>query len=45
MRIVLDTNVLVSALITRGTPPDLLDESWIKSEFQLVTSRTHLAEL
>ena len=45
MRIVLDTNVLVSALTTRGTPPDLLYEAWVESEFELVTSATQLAEL
>ncbi len=28
MRIVLDTNVLVSALISSGTPPGLLYEAW-----------------
>ena len=45
MRIVLDTNVLVSALITSGTPPGLLYESWRRRGFQLVTSRPQIAEL
>ena len=45
MRIVLDTNVLVSALITKGTPPNLLYEAWSRGEFQLVTSRVQIAEL
>lgn len=45
MRIVLDTNVLVSALITKGTPPDLLYQAWEAGSCQLVTSRAQLAEL
>jgi putative PIN family toxin of toxin-antitoxin system len=42
---VLDTNVLVSALITKGTPPDLLYQAWDAGTFQLVTSREQLDEL
>ena len=45
MRIVPDTNVLVSALISSGTPPGLLYESWVHGDFQLVTSRAQIAEL
>ena len=45
MRIVLDTNVLVSALISSGTPPGLLYEAWVHDEFQLVTSGAQIAEL
>ncbi len=45
MRIVLDTNVLVSALITKGTPPDLLYQAWDGRTFDLVTSEAQLAEL
>jgi len=45
VRIVLDTNVLVSALITKGTPPDLLYQAWDVGSFQLVTSSAQLAEL
>ena len=45
MRIVLDTNVLVSALITKGTPPDLLYQAWDAGTFQLVTSIEQLDEL
>jgi len=45
VRIVLDTNVLVSALITKGTPPDLLYQAWEAGSVQLVTSRAQLAEL
>lgn len=45
MRVVLDTNVLVSALITKGTPPDLLYQAWSTGWFDLVTSERQLAEL
>lgn len=45
MRIVLDTNVLVSALLTKGTPPDLLYQAWEAGSFDLVTSEAQLAEL
>ena len=29
VRIVLDTNILISALITKGTPPDNLYQAWL----------------
>jgi putative PIN family toxin of toxin-antitoxin system len=45
VRIVLDTNVLVSALITKGTPPDSLYQAWDAGIFQLVTSTEQLEEL
>ena len=45
MRIVLDTNVLVSALITKGTPPDLLYQAWDAGSFQLVTSSAQLDDV
>ena len=45
MRVVLDTNVLVSALITRGTPPDQLYQAWEAGSFDLVTSTVQVAEL
>jgi len=45
VRIVLDTNVLVSALISIGTPPSLLYEAWAQGEFQLITSRAQIKEL
>jgi len=45
VRIVLDTNVLVSALISSGTPPGLLYEAWRSGDFQLVTSAPQIAEL
>lgn len=45
MRILLDTNVLVAALITRNTPPDLLYQAWQRGQFELVTSPPQLDEL
>ena len=45
MRVVLDTNVFVSALISKGTPPDVLYQAWDAGSFQLVTSNAQLGEL
>jgi hypothetical protein len=45
VRIVLDTNVLIGALITKGTPPDRLCQAWLRGEIELVTSAAQLAEV
>ena len=45
MRIVLDTNVLVSALINPGGSPHELLERWEAGEFTLVTSAEQHAEI
>ena len=45
MRMVLDTNVLVSALINPGRLPDQLLQRWEFDEFTLVTSAEQLDEL
>ena len=45
MRVVLDTNILVGVLITKGTPPDHLFQAWLHSEIELATSIAQLAEL
>ena len=45
MRVVLDTNILIGALITKGTPPDRLYQAWLRGEIELVTSTTQIAEL
>ena len=45
MRIVLDTNILIGALITKGTPPDRLYQAWLRGEIELVTSTAQLAEV
>lgn len=44
MKIVLDTNILVSALLTKGTPPDQLYQAWRAGKFELVTSHDQLDE-
>ena len=44
MRVVLDTGILITALITKGTPPDLIYQAWRKKRFQLITSAWQLAE-
>ena len=45
MRLVLDTNILVSALINpHGNPRNLFDR-WVNGEFELVTSEFQLDEL
>ena len=45
MLILLDTNVLVAALITKNTRPDQLYRAWQRDEFQLVTSQAQVDEL
>ena len=45
MRIVLDTNVVMSALLWRGTPYQLLDAIQQRSSTQLYSSAALLAEL
>ena len=45
MRVVLDTNILIGALITKGTPPDRLHRTWLRGEIELVTSTAQIAEL
>jgi putative PIN family toxin of toxin-antitoxin system len=45
VRVILDTNILVSALITRGTPPDRLYEEWRHGRFALVSCEVQLDEL
>lgn len=44
MRVVLDTGILVAALISTGTPPDAIYQAWRRKRFQLVTSRWQLDE-
>ena len=45
MRVVLDANVLIGALITKGTPPDNLYQAWLRGEIELVTSSAQIREL
>ena len=44
MRVVLDTGVLIAALITTNTPPALIYQAWRKRRFELVTSEWQLDE-
>jgi len=44
MRIVLDTGILVAALITAETPPDAIYQAWRRKRFELVTSEWQLEE-
>ena len=45
MRDVLDTNVLLSALISPHGPPDAIYRAWRAARFELVTSAAQLDEL
>ena len=45
VRVVLDTNILIGALITKGTPPDSLYQAWLRGEIELVTSTAQIREL
>ena len=44
MRVVLDTGILIAALITKDTPPDRIYQAWRKRCFELVTSEWQLDE-
>jgi putative PIN family toxin of toxin-antitoxin system len=45
MRVVLDTNVLLSALISRHGAPDVIHKAWRVAHFELVTASEQLDEL
>jgi len=45
MRVILDTNVLLSALISPYGAPDAIYRAWRAARFNLVTSRAQLDEL
>lgn len=45
MRVVLDTNVLLSALISPHGAPDAIYNAWRAARFELVTSAVQLDEL
>ena len=44
MRVVIDTGILIAALITKDTPPDQIYQAWRKRRFELVTSEWQLGE-
>lgn len=45
MRVILDTNVLLGALISPHGPPDTIYRAWRSVSFELVTSTAQLDEL
>lgn len=45
MRVVLDTNVLLAALISPHGPPDAIYRAWRAGRFELLTSLAQLDEL
>lgn len=45
MRVVLDTNILFSALISPHGFPDAIYRAWRAARFEVVTSRTQLDEI
>jgi putative PIN family toxin of toxin-antitoxin system len=45
VRVILDTNLFVSALLTEGTPPQELCEHWRQGRFTLVSCEPQLKEL
>ncbi len=45
MKVVLDTNVLISALISPHNPPDLILQAWLEGKFELLTSEEQLDEI
>ena len=42
MKVVLDTNVLISALISPHNPPDFILQSWLAGDFELLTVKRRL---
>jgi putative PIN family toxin of toxin-antitoxin system len=45
MRAVLDTNVVVSAVLSAGSPPDSILQAWRRGAFELATTTPLLREL
>lgn len=45
MRVVLDTNVVLSGMLRKNSPADLLRQAWEDRRFTLVTSAWQLEEL
>ena len=45
MKVVLDTNVLISVLISPHNPPDLILQSWLAGDFELLSSEDQLEEI
>jgi putative PIN family toxin of toxin-antitoxin system len=45
VRVLLDTNILVSGILSAGQPPARLLHLWLQRRFELVTSERQLEEL
>lgn len=45
MRVILDTNVLLAALVSPHRPPDIIYRAWQAGRFDLVTAAVQLDEL
>ena len=45
MKVVLDTNVLLSGLIARDRPPRYILDAWLEDRFTLVSSEWQLSEV
>jgi predicted nucleic acid-binding protein len=45
VRVVLDTNVLVAALLTHGTPPERLYSAWHAKQFVLCSCERQIEEI
>jgi hypothetical protein len=45
VHVVLDTNILIAALLTRGSPPDQLYEAWRDGRFELASCERQLEEI
>lgn len=45
MRVVLDSNILLSALISPNAPPHRIYQAWRQGVFELVTCRVQLEEI
>ena len=45
MRLTLDTNILISSLLQKNTPPYLLYNAWRNGDYDLVTSHAQLEEI
>ena len=45
MRVILDTNIFLSATLVRGSVPDKLYESWRKGRYLLISSEQQIDEI
>lgn len=45
MRVILNTNILVSALIRRDSTPDRIVQAWLQSSFDLISHEWQIEEL